>query len=69
MKQQNDLGNLFPTFTLNNYYVTLINVMVISGARVMREEGETAERGGGVDERSVQGFPLGHYKNTIVKVF
>lgn len=59
MKQLNDLGNLFPTFTLNNYYVTLINVMVIGGAMVMREEGETAEQGGGVDERSVQGVSPG----------
>lgn len=28
---------------------------VIGGAMVMREEGETAGRGGGVDARSVQG--------------
>lgn len=41
---------------------------VIGSARVMREEDETAERGGGVDARSLRGFLLDLYETTMLKV-
>lgn len=41
---------------------------MLGGARVMREEDETAERGGGVDARSVRGCLLDLYETTMLKV-